>query len=195
MQRDFMFVANYSKDYEEICIYFEGIPKKENLDYIKIRQIAQEEIEKISIYDNIEQAIIKIKTIFKDFDESELEITTSISDNQHIHLLYTDNKLRFFINKDEIDKETIEISYTQSSGIEINISNTRDMFTPKIIDYLKNSLLNKILIVNNLKNIKMRKIEDLNLDTSLEETFEFSNYSSNEAETNKKLLKKQTKNY
>jgi len=190
MKKDFIFITNYSKNDEESCIYFVGTPKKDNTDYNKIRQFASDELKKISIYNNIEQAIIKIKTIFKDFDESELEITASISDNQHIHILYTDNILCFFINKDEIDKETIEISYTQSSGIEINVSNNMDYFTTEMIDYLKNSLPNKVLIVNNLKNIKMRKIEDLNLDTFLEEIFEFSSYSSSEVEPSIKLLKK-----
>ena len=127
---------------------FSGSEKKENIDYEKLNQIIDQCFENLQYCDDMIRNISRIRTIFKDFDESYLEIHLFEGENKII-ILYV-NKLLF--RYEETNEKGVNIRYTIGKGISY-FDNNFEPYTSGIIDCSINKIeyLKKLESVNSLK--------------------------------------------
>ena len=149
LKNEVKITKTFVSDDKKICFVFFGNEKRENIDYEKLNQIIEQYFENLNYYDDTIRIISCIRTIFKDFDESYLEVSLS-EEEKEISILYID-KLLF--KYEESNKKGANIRYMIGRTIDY-YDNGIEQFNHGIID----SSLNKIKYLKQLESIDGLKI-------------------------------------
>lgn len=149
LKNEVKITKTFVSDDKKICFVFFGNEKRENIDYEKLNQIIEQYFENLNYYDDTIRIISCIRTIFKDFDESYLEVSLS-EEEKEISILYID-KLLF--KYEESNKKGANIRYMIGRKIDY-YDNGIEQFNHGIID----SSLNKIKYLKQLESIDDLKI-------------------------------------
>ena len=149
LKNEVKITKTFVSDDKKICFVFFGNEKRENIDYEKLNQIIEQYFKNLNYYDDTIRIISCIRTIFKDFDESYLEVSLS-EEEKEISILYID-KLLF--KYEESNKKGANIRYMIGRTIDY-YDNGIEQFNHGIID----SSLNKIKYLKQLESIDGLKI-------------------------------------
>ena len=127
---------------------FTGNEKKENIDYDKLDKLIEQCFEKIKSCDDMIRNVTWLRTIFKDFDESYLEIHFFKGENKKI-VVYIDKQLCLY---EEVKKDN---KFIYRIGKELKLYNN-DKENSNILSIISR----KIDQIKLLKDITMLKLSD-----------------------------------
>lgn len=127
---------------------FTGNEKKENIDYDKLDKLIEQCFEKIKSCDDMIRNVTWLRTIFKDFDESYLEIHFFKGENKKI-VVYIDKQLCLY---EEVKKDN---KFIYKIGKELKLYNN-DKENSNILSIISR----KIDQIKALKDVTMLKLSD-----------------------------------
>lgn len=127
---------------------FTGNEKKENIDYDKLDKLIEQCFEKIKSCDDMIRNVTWLRTIFKDFDESYLEIHFFKGENKKI-VVYIDKQLCLY---EEVKKDN---KFIYRIGKELKLYNN-DKENSNILSIISR----KIDQIKALKDVTMLKLSD-----------------------------------